>query len=417
MILDQTVCTKPSFGPLRRFTLSAKNSPPAVETAGVKEHFLLDPEIVFLNHGSFGACPRPVLEHQRQLRERLEAEPVDFFLRRLPAELDAAREQVASFLGARPENLAFVRNATEGVNAVLSSLPFTPWDQVVVTSHGYNACNNAARYWAGRVGAQVVTAQVPFPLDDPEQVVESVVEAFTGRTRLLLVDHVTSPTGLVLPLERIVHEATRRGIEVLVDGAHGPGMIELDLERLGGLGVSYYTGNFHKWCCAPKGAAALWVRADRQKGLHPPVISHGYNSCAPRSKFLEEFDWTGTSDPTPWLCVPVVLDFFENLVGWPALRERNRELALEARVLLAEALGVEAPAPVSMIGSLAALPLPDGEGDLHQRLFDEHRIEVPVMPRRPRLIRVSAFLYNEVADYRKLAIALEKQGLTPTRRS
>lgn len=386
---------------------------------GLREHWVLDPSIIFLNHGSFGACPSSVLEHQAELRHRMEREPVDFFLRRLPVLVDEARSAVAEFLGARPENLVFVRNATEGVNSVLSSLSLAPGDELLLTDHGYNACWNAARHLAGRCGAEVRMARVPFPPDGPEHVVEAVFEAFTPRTRLLLIDHVTSPTGLVFPIERLACEAASRGLEVLVDGAHGPGMLALELERLGELGVTYYTGNFHKWCCAPKGAAMLWVTPARQASIHPAVISHGYNSRRPRARFLEEFDWLGTDDPTPWLAVPTAVRFLEGLVegGWPQIRRSCRELALYGRGEVASALGVTRTAPEEMIGNLAALPLPDAQGPppqspldsdpLQQQLFEEYRIEVPIVPWSRRLVRISAFLYNTPEDYAALAAALK----------
>lgn len=384
----------------------------------MRRHWLLDPEIVFLNHGSFGACPRVVLEAQAELRERLEREPVFFFLHQLEPLLDRARDRVAAFVGARPEDLGFVRNATTGVNAVLRSLRFEPGDELLVTDHGYHACRNVLEFVARRWGATVVVASIPFPLCSEDEVVETVLDAVTDRTRLALLDHVTSPTGLVLPLARLVQALDERGVDTLVDGAHAPGMIELDVSAIG---AAWYTANFHKHVCAPKGAAMLWARQDKQAELHPAVISHGYDSRRQRSRWLEELDWQGTDDPTPWLCVPEAIRFVGSLVdgGWPEVRARNRALALQARRILCEALEVDAPAPESMIGSLAAVPLWDGEDTppssalhvdpLQQALFAEDRIEVPLPPwpaAPKRLVRVSAHLYNEVGEYRTLADAL-----------
>lgn len=410
------VTSKSQVGPVTVVYLAPEE--PMTELAQVRKHWHLDPSVVFLNHGSFGACPRPILELQSELRRELEREPVQFFVHRLPDMLEEARARAARFLGARPENLVFVRNATEGVNAVLRSLSFEPGDEILVTDHGYNACTNVARYVAGRAGARVRVARVPFPLRDEDELVGSILEGMTPRTRLVLLDHVTSPTGLVFPLERLAGEI--RGVDLLVDGAHGPGQLPLDLERLGELGVSYYTGNFHKWCCAPKGAAMLWVHPERQESLHPPVISHGYNSPRDRSRFLEEFDWVGTGDPTAWLCVPAALDFLESLLegGWPAIRRHNRELALEGRRELARVLSAKLPCPDSMVGSLAALPLPAADkmpetplysDPLQARLFEEFGVEVPIppWPQPPqRLIRISAFLYNRPKDYAVLSRAL-----------
>lgn len=384
----------------------------------MREHWTLDPEITFLNHGSFGACPRDVLDEQSRLRARLEREPVKFFVHDLPDLWDAAREEVAAFVGVRPEDMGFVRNATAGVNAVVRSLGLAPGDELLVTDHGYNACQNALAFVAERSGATVRVVEVPFPLASPLEAQDAVLGAVTDRTRFVLIDHVTSPTGLVLPVAEIVAALSERGIDTMIDGAHAPGMLDLHIEALG---AAYYTANFHKWTCAPKGAAMLWVREDKQEGVHPAVISHGYNSRRARKRFLEELDWTGTDDPTPALCVPTAIRVVGAIGGgWPAIRERNRALALEGRAILAQALGIEPPAPASMIGSLAALELPDSSDlgppmsalyaePLQMALFDEHRIEVPIppWPRPPaRLVRISAHLYNEVAEYRRLAAAL-----------
>jgi isopenicillin-N epimerase len=387
----------------------------------MREHWILDPEIRFLNHGSFGACPRAVLDAQTELRNRLEREPVAFFMRQLPGLLDAAREEVAAFVGARPEDMGFVRNATTGVNAVLRSLRLEPGDELLVTDHGYNACTNVARHVAERAGARVVVAEVPFPLRSEDEVVEAVLGAASERTRLALLDHVTSPTGLVLPLARIVRALAERGIDALVDGAHAPGMLDLDVSAIG---AAWYTANFHKHTCAPKGAAMLWAREDKQADLHPAVISHGYNSGRDRKRWLEEMDWQGTDDPTPWLCVPVALRHVGGLVdgGWPAVRARNHALAMRGREILCEALGVDAPAPESMIGTLAAVPLWDAEESavgsaldldpLQVALFEEERIQVPLTPwphAPKRLVRISAYLYNRVEEYEALAAALVKR--------
>jgi isopenicillin-N epimerase len=378
----------------------------------------LDPAVTFLNHGSFGACPREVLEAQGRLRDRLEAEPVRFLSRELEGLLDGAREALGAFVGAEPDDLAFVPNATTGVNTVLRSIDLGTGDEVVATDHTYNACRNALEAVAARAGARVVVAALPFPGATPERALEAVLSRVGPRTRLALVDHVTSPTGLVLPIERLVRELASRGVDALVDGAHAPGMVPLDL---GALGAAYYTGNCHKWLCAPKGSGFLHVRRDRQKGVRPLVISHGANSPrADRSPFRLEFDWTGTADPTAYLTVPEAIRYMGSLLpgGWPALMAHNRGIALAARDRLCAALGVPPPAPDSMIGSLAALPVPPGFGPaararerdpLQTALFDRFGIELlaftwPALA--SRILRVSAQLYNSAVDYERLAAAL-----------
>lgn len=384
-------------------------------------HWSLDPEIVFLNHGSFGACPAAVLEKQTELRRLLEREPVVFLDREYYGRLDAARAALASFVGARPEDLAFVSNATSGVNAVLRSLRFKPGDELLVTDQAYNACKNALHYAAVRDGANVVVAALPFPVAGAEEIIDAVLAKVTGRTRLALIDHITSPTALVLPVATLVRELAARGVETLVDGAHAPGMTPLDLQVLG---AAYYTGNCHKWLCAPKGAAFLHARADRQAGLHPPVISHGYN--APEGddeRFRVEFDWTGTADPTAYLCIPEAIRLLETMLpgGWPELMKHNHRLAVAGRRILCDAWQIPAPCPEEMLGSMAALPLPDSREEisadfrrlppLQEKLFARYRIEIPVIPWPApprRLIRISAQLYNSEAQYRYLAEAVRE---------
>ncbi|MDO9021190.1 MAG: aminotransferase class V-fold PLP-dependent enzyme [Deltaproteobacteria bacterium] len=384
-------------------------------------HFALDPSVTFLNHGSFGAAPRAVLAAQQRLRDRMEAQPVQFLVRDLEGLLDEARAAVGAFVDAPADDLVFVPNATHAVNAVLRSLTLSPGDELVVTDHGYAACTNAARFAAERAGARVVTAEVPFPLRSPGAVLDAITRVLSPRTRLVLVDHVTSPTALVFPVEDVVHVCQRAGVDVLVDGAHAPGMIPLSLRALG---AAFYTGNLHKWVCAPKGAAFLHVHPSQQHRVRPLVISHGASSRrTDRARLAVEFDWMGTLDPTAVLCAPAAIDFMGSLLpgAWDALRAANRALALEARDLLCDALGVSPPAPDAMIGSMATVPLPADrfppargcdpafEDRLQQRLWEQHRIEVPVMPwgSPPRaLLRVSAQAYNHAGQYRALARAL-----------
>src|SRR5216117_1947062 len=258
----------------------------------MRENWLLDPNITFLNHGSFGATPIAILAKQDEFRTRLEREPVRFMVRELEPLLDAARNSVAEFVGAAAEDIAFVPNATAGVNAVLRSLDLDRHDELLVTTHEYNASRNALDHACALAGAKIVVADVPFPIAAPDIVIERVLEKVTDRTRLLLIDHITSQTALILPIERIIAELRARGIDTLVDGAHAPGMIPLELRTLG---AAYYTGNFHKWVCAPKGAGFLYVARNRRASIRPTIISHGANATrTDRSRFLLEFDWTGT---------------------------------------------------------------------------------------------------------------------------
>ncbi len=382
-----------------------------------RHHWQLDPGIVFLNHGSFGAAPTVVLEAQRRFQDELEARPIQFLApeRGLEAKLDEVRESVAKVIGADAQDIGWVRNATDGVNAVMRSFPFESNDEVLITDHGYNACSNAVRFSAERAGATVRVAAVPFPLEDSQQVVDAIVAEFSERTRLLVVDHITSPTGLVLPLEEIIRAAHERGILVMVDGAHAPGQIPVNLEILQ---ADYYTANHHKWLCATKASGFLWVRRELQESVRPTVISHGANKPRPgRSRFLAEFDWVGTWDATTVLSVKPAIEFLEGLMpgGLTALMEANRNLALQARACLLESQGIESPAPVDMIAALSSIPVVGGssgdeDGDLlKQRLYTEHRIEVPIFSGPsscPRLMRTSSQAYNDIGQYILLSEAL-----------
>ena len=366
----------------------------------------LDPKVTYLNHGSFGACPSAVLALQSALRLEMEREPVDFLAVNLQVRLDEARKVLAQFLGAEAADLVFVANATTGVNAVLRSLAFEPGDELLTTTHTYAACRKTIDYVVARSGARLVVATVPFPLRAEEEVVEAVLACASPHTRLAVLDHVTSPTALVLPVARLVAELRNRGIETLVDGAHAPGMVPLALAEID---AAYYTGNAHKWLCAPKGAAFLHVRRDRQVGLHPSVISHGYTRG-----FHAEFDWTGTCDPTPWLCIPEAIGYMGGLLpgGWPELMARNRALALRAREILRTSLHLDAPAPDSMIGSMASLPLPAAEpgspaagldSDSLCAWFRERGVRTWLYPYPLPLLRISAQLYNDPEQYQRLA--------------
>jgi len=381
----------------------------------------LDPAVAFLNHGSYGACPREVLRHQADLRAEMEAEPVRFLGRDLDDRLDAARAALGAFVGADPDDLAFVSNATGGVNAVLRSLRLAPGDELLTTDHAYQACRNTLDFVAERSGARVVTVTLPFPVASGQAIVDTVLAGVTPRTRLALLDHITSPTALILPIGPLVAALAARGIESVVDGAHAPGMVPLDLRALG---AAYYSGNCHKWLCTPKGSAFLFVRRDRQADIHPLTISHGAVGERPgRTRFRLEFDWMGTQDPTAWLSVPKAIEYLGGLVpgGWPALMARNRAVALEARRLLCAAVGTEPACPDEMIGTLASVILPDGPATetgwrvpdpLKARLFDGHRIEVPIFrwPAPPRrLVRISAQLYNHREQYVRLADVLRKE--------
>jgi len=402
----------------------------ALARSPLRRLWALDPDVVFLNHGSFGATPIAVLEEQQRWRDRMESDPVRFFVRDLDAALAEVRRVLGSFVGADPDGLALVPNATAGVNAVVRSLRFDPDDEILATDHEYNASLNAVRFAAERDRARLVVVPLGYPVTGPDEVVTRVMDAVTPRTRLLLVSHVTSPTAIVLPVERLVPLLRERGIETLVDGAHAPGMLPLDLEVLG---AAYYTGNCHKWLCAPKGAAFLHVRSDLRDAIRPLSISHGANDPdTSRSRFRKEFDWTGTDDPSAFLAIPAAIEQVGGMLpgGWPQVMRANRDMAIQGREAVRAALaGADLDpgplaAPDAMTGSMATVPLP-GRGrvphdarspldpdPIGAALWEGWRIEVPVLPipgggtGGGRLVRISAQLYDDPDEYALLGSAL-----------
>ena len=386
------------------------------------EHWMLSENTCFLNHGSFGATPITILEEQTRLRGMIERDPVRFFERDYIALMHSSIRRLAEFMNAEPEGMVFVKNTTEGVNTVLRSLDLMPGDEIIVTNHSYQACWNAVNFVTKRAGAKTVVVDIPFRVENDEEIFDLVMSAVTERTVLALIDTVTSATGLRMPFEKLVDSLQKGDVDVLLDAAHGPGIVPLDLREID---AAYCTGNCHKWLCTPKGSAFLHIRTDRKKMVRPLSISHGASfEGTDQEKFEFEFGWPGTQDPTPWLCIPLAIDFLEGLVegGWPTIMERNRSLALEGRKILCEALGTTEPVPSSLVSSIASVEMP-GEGEVgpmsmegdpyHNYLLDEFGIQVPVFPWRHhsrRYIRISAQLYNSVEEYEFLAECL-KQSL------
>jgi isopenicillin-N epimerase len=372
-----------------------------------RTEWLLDPQVTFLNHGSFGATPRNVLAEQARWRERMERHPTGFMTFELPAALREAAARLAAFVGAAAPDLVFVENATAGCNAVLASLALAAGDEILLTDHGYAAVRNAAAHVAARTGARIVEATIRCPVDGPSAIIEAVAQRLGPRTRLVILDHVTSPTAAILPVRELTALCRAAGAQVLIDGAHAPGMLALDVPAIG---ADWYVGNCHKWLMAPKGAGFLWASPAARENLHPPVISHGYGQG-----FVAEFDWVGTRDPTAWLAIPAAIDVHAAL-GGPALRERNAGLARAAANLLADRWGTERATSDALTGAMATVRLPvrepgTAEAALRLRtwLFEARRIEVAVMPFAGALwARVSAQAYNEPADYQRLADAFAR---------
>ena len=361
------------------------------------ETFGLDPAVLHVNHGSFGAVPEPVRNRQRSIQDEVRADPSRFFRSEYPDRLREAAGSVADFLGGVPRDWVFVENATSAANAVLSSLSLDSCDTVLFTNHVYGAVRKAVLHWCERTGAKPVVASVPLPLSDPENIIETVVSATPGQPRLVVLDHVASASGIVFPVCELCQHFRERGAWVLVDGAHVPGNLDVDVPSIG---ADFYIANAHKWLCAPLGSGVLWCRDSHQEHMRPLAISHGLGSG-----FVEAFDWTGTRDPSVWLSVPAAIEFHDS-VGGGILRERNRTVASEAGRRLAAHFGTELAAPADKHCSMVSIRLPENG---YAPEPDADRLQVLVSAREnvsvslARLsgglwLRLSAAIYNETDD-------------------
>ncbi len=379
----------------------------------VRHEWPLDPAITYLNHGTVGVTPRRVLAAQQRIRDEIERQPSRFLLRELtsisvgpaggdPPRMRQAAAAVAAYVGAEPDDLVFVDNATTGANAVLRSFSLEAGDEILVTDLGYGGVTQAAVFAGRQHGAVVRTAVMPYPITSPAQVVESILAAIGPRTRLAIVDHITSQSALILPLRDIAAGCRARGVVVLADGAHAPGAIALDIPSLG---VDYYVANLHKWMWVPRSSGILWTASERKSGLHPAVISWGLDQG-----YTAEFDLPGTRDPSPHLAAPAAIRIMEEL-GGPAVRDYNHALAWDGATLLAGRWGTDFVTPESMIGTMATVALPASVGStpdaaiqLRHRLLVEDQIEVQVHAYRTRLhARISGQIYNDLEDIERLA--------------
>lgn len=366
----------------------------------IRQQFRLEPGVDFLNHGSFGAAPLEVLDAASRWRDQMEANPDHFLRDVLPGALRSAANDLGHFIGARGEDLAFVENATSAINAVLRSLDFKPGDEILINSQSYGAVRQAVRHICERTGAKAAEPHVAIPVGDPGKLVPAV----GPKTRLVIVDHISSPTGLIWPVEKFVGAAREHGALVLVDGAHAPGQLDLNIPALG---ADWYTGNCHKWLFAPRGCAFLWARPDRQSQVHPLAISHGYTKG-----FTEEFDWPGTRDFSPWLAVTAGVRFMQEL-GPAAVRRYCHDLAVANAEKISRAWHQPLAGPSAMHGSLMAIRLPNSwqrrgatretARKVQSEFMDRHRIAVAIMPIDGTLwARISAQVYNSPEDYERL---------------
>jgi isopenicillin-N epimerase len=375
----------------------------------------LDPDATYLNHGTVGVTPRALLEAQQRWRDRIERHPSRFMLRELwsftgsaadgPSLIRQAAAEVAAFVGARADDLVLVDNTSTGVNAVMRSLPLAPGDEVVITDHAYGGIVTAVKYCAERAGATVRTVEMPYPAFSAGECVDRIAAALTPRTRLVLVDHISAESALVFPVEQLVKVCRERGVPVLVDGAHVPGQLPLDVSAIG---ADFYIANLHKWAMAPRSSAFMVVSPEQQAMVHPPVISWGLGSG-----FLREFDWVGTRDPTPWLCAPDGIRFLQEL-GLDDHRAYNHDLAWRAAQTLTDRWNTPLEIPESAVGSMVSVMTPERcgttkpeAGALRDKLLHQHNIEVQAHARSGRVwVRVSAQVYNDDGDIDRLAQAI-----------
>ena len=386
----------------------------------------LAPDLSFLNHGSFGAVPRELQERATEARRAIERNPVEGVWRDGVLAIRSSARAVAEFLGADGDRTGFVSNATSGINAMLQSVPLEPGDEVLHLDQGYNAVWQTILMTARRRGIVPRKIEIPLPINGPGDWIDAVERTITPRTKLLVLDQITSPTALVLPTREIVEMAKSHGVETIVDGAHAPGMLDRPVADIGD--PVAWTGNLHKWPCALRGTAVLVVRSDFEDRIKPTVISHHLDQA-----FTAEFDWQGTFDPVPWILAKDAIGFMDRFGGWAEVRRRNRELTITAHAMLVERFGVEPISPVdgSSLGFIATLPLPDrlqpdGGGPplpsaepktgplevpvdpVQARLLEEHRIEIPVMYHGGRrFVRFSVHVYNEFDEYERLADAID----------
>jgi isopenicillin-N epimerase len=365
----------------------------------LRDLFLLRPDVVFLNHGSFGACPRPVFEAYQAWQLELERQPVEFLGRHFETLMREAREALGAFVGTEADDLVYVPNATTGLNLVARSLPLEPGDEVLTTDHEYGALDRTWRFVCAKRGARYIRQPVPLPVASPEQIVEAVWSGVTERTRVLFFSHITSPTAFIFPAGELVCRAREAGIFTVVDGAHAPGQVELDLAALE---ADFYAGNCHKWMMAPKGAGFLYARPEMQPLLEPLVVSWGWQSEAPGpSRFIDELEYQGTLDIAAYLAVPAAIQFMEEH-DWLAVRQECHQLVCYARRKITELTGLAplCPDAPAWFAQMAAFPLPTCDGELLQcRLYDEFKVEIPIIDWNGQpLVRISVQGYNTRED-------------------
>ncbi len=389
--------------------MAFNKNPARLPLPGLADQFLLRRDIAFLNHGSYGACPRPVFEVYQDWQRQLEVEPVDFLGRRLAGLLAEARGRLAGLVGTRADNLTFVPNVTHGMNILAHSLELRPGDEVLSTDHAYGAVDRVWRFNCQKQGAGYVNQPIPVPIGDASEVIDQIWAGVTEYTRIVSISHITSPTALIFPVAEVCRRARAAEILTVIDGAHAPGQIDLNLETMG---ADFYVANCHKWLCAPKGSAFLFARPECQSLLEPLIVSWGWQSVSPgSSRFIDYYQWLGTDDPAAYLSVPAAIDF-QTQYNWPQVQAACHQLARQARAEIQQLTGLPPLCPESEAWwrQMFTAPLPACDVEVvGRRLWEEFGVEVPVIEWQGRpYIRVSIQAYNHPRDVDRLLAALKQ---------
>ncbi len=381
----------------------------------LRSQFLLDPDIVFLNHGSFGACPKPIFEKYQEWQRVLEARPVKFQTEELFAHLETSRRALGEYINCDKDDLVYFPNPTHAVSNMIPSLNLNEGDEVLTTDQEYGACDRAWVYHAEKSGFKYIRSEIPLPVTSVEQFCQSFWAKATLQTRYVFISHITSPTALIFPIEKIVKEAKSRGIKTIIDGAHVPGHIPLDIRAMD---PDYYTGACHKWLCCPKGVSFLYVKKELQDTIEPLVFSWGWGEeykeftastqLHSQSRFVNSFQWQGTRDMSAFLTVPESIEF-QDQYDWDSVRSRCRQMILNARNRITDLTGLPKLCPDDWLGQMATILFPmDDTSALKDRLYDDHRIEIPTMAHGEyTALRISVQGYNSQADVDHLISTLE----------
>jgi isopenicillin-N epimerase len=373
-----------------------------------KSQFLLDPSITFLNHGSFGACPKPIFEEWQRFQRELESDPVEFIQKKLPKYLKTAKMPLAKFLGCNQEDFFFVPNPTVAINTIMRSLQLQPGDEILATNHEYGAMDRTWHFYCKKSGAKYVRQPISLPVVSKEQIIEEFWKGYNSNTKVVFLNQMSSSTALIFPVKEICDKAQALGLITIVDGAHVPGHIDLNISELN---PDFYTGTLHKWMLAPKGSSFLYVKKEFQDDLDPLVVSWGYESVAPsKSRFLDYHEYQGTNDHSAFLCTPKVIDFLEQN-NWKEKSKACKEIVFANYQRFCDLLKTQPLAPITeeFLGQMASIPVKTAKpAELKDVLYDQYKIQIPVMPLNGSIyLRYSINAYNSQEDLEVLYQALE----------